>query len=189
MIWPFGNLRELSYDLVVIDCPWPFKLYSDKGNKKSAAKHYKLMTLADIKALPAGRLAQRNCLFFVWVPAPQLAAGIDTMRAWGVQYKTNLIWRKTTASGKVRMGPGFWARTMHEQVLVGTIGKPGKISALPSIFDGVAREHSRKPDEFYTLVEKHTSGLRRADVFSRESRPGWEAFGDEAGKFDKEIAA
>lgn len=187
--WPFGELVPMSYDLLVLDIPWPFDLYSNKGNKKSAAAHYKLMTRDEIMTLPVDRLAQKDCMLLLWVTAPQLGFALSAMQAWGFTYKSNMVWRKTTAAGKVRMGPGYWCRTMHEQILIGTFGKPGKLSAFPSIFDGVAREHSRKPEEFYALVERHTSGLRRADVFARASRPDWDSFGDERTKFDTGVAA
>lgn len=181
--WFFDPLRPLSYDLIVIDAPWPFDLYSNKGNHKSAAAHYDLMSIDDIARLPVGGLAQRDCLLLMWVTAPRLADALTVMSAWGFQYKTNITWRKTTPAGKVRMGTGYWARSMHETVLIGTIGAPTKFSAFPSLFDGIAREHSRKPEEFYNLVAKHTSGLRRADVFARQARPGWDSFGDETTKF------
>lgn len=96
-----------------------------------------------------------------------------------------MIWRKLTPNGKVRMGTGYWTRSMHETILIGVIGKPRKFSAFPSLFDGVAREHSRKPEEFYDLVAKHTNGVRRADLFSRVNRPGFDNWGNEVGKFDE----
>ena len=184
MTWPFGDLRPLSYDVLAVDPGWNFRNWSAKGEKKSAKRHYRCMPLAEIMALPVSRLAQRDCLVLLWATAPMLPQALACMASWGVPYKTNIVWRKVTPSGKVRMGPGYWARTMHEQVLIGTIGKPKKVSAFPSIFDGVARDHSRKPEEFYALVEKHTVGLRRADVFSRTDRPGWDAFGDAKGKYN-----
>lgn len=186
--WPFGDLVPMSYDVIAADPPWPFDLYSNKGNQKSAAAHYRLMTLAQIKALPVRDLAQRDTMLLLWITAPQLVAGVDTMREWGFAYKTNLVWRKTTAAGKVRMGPGYWARTMHEQVLIGTLGRPAKYSAFPSLFDGIAREHSRKPEAFYALVEKHTAGARRLELFAREERVGWSSFGNEVTKFNREAA-
>lgn len=100
--------------------------------------------------------------------------------AWGFTYKTELMWRRMTPAGKVRMGPGYRARTMHEPVLVATMGN----QAFPSCFDGVAREHSRKPEEFYALVDARFSGAVKADLFSRQARPGWDGWGNEAGKFD-----
>lgn len=187
MTWPFDPLIPLSYDIIVADPPWPFDLYSNAGNHKSAAAHYDLMSIDDIAALPVGSLAQRDSLLLMWVTAPRLIESLHVMKSWGFAYKTNIVWRKTTESGKVRMGTGYWARSMHESVLLGTIGKPSKLSAFPSLFDGVAREHSRKPDEFYTLVNKHTSGLRRADLFARQSRLGFDGWGFEATKFDGEV--
>lgn len=186
--WPFDPLPPLSYDVIVVDPPWPFDLYSNRGNHKSAAAHYNIMSIDQIVALPVGTLAQRDALLLLWITAPRLPESLSVMSAWGFAYKTTIVWRKTTASGKVRMGTGYWARTMHESVLLGTMGSPAKISAFPSIFDGVAREHSRKPEEFYALVNKHTSGLRRADLFARASRPGFDGWGAESTKFD-EVAA
>jgi N6-adenosine-specific RNA methylase IME4 len=183
MSWVFSPLPPLSYECLAVDPPWPFDLYSNKGNRKSAAAHYRLMTHEQIRQLPVGQLAQRNCLLLLWTPAPALPEALSTMRAWGFVYKSNLIWRKVYPSGKVRMGTGYWARSMHEQVLIGTIGRPTKLSAFPSCFDGIAREHSRKPEEFFSLIERHTDGLRRAEVFARVVRPGWDAWGDETGKF------
>lgn len=183
MTWPFGDLVPLSYDVIVCDPPWPFDLWSSKGNRKSAAHHYAVMTMQQIAALPVGRLAQRDCLLLLWVPAPRLIAAGEVMRLWGFTYRTNVVWRKVTANGKPRMGTGYWVRTTHEQVLLGTIGRPRKMAAFPSCFDGIAREHSRKPDEFYGLVLKHTTGMRRCDLFARTRRPGFDSWGDELDKF------
>jgi len=184
----FENLTPMSYDVIVIDPPWRFRTWGEHNQAKSASKHYDLMQTDDIKALPVGHLAQRDCLMLLWATGAMLPQAFDCMKAWGFTYKSMMVWRKTTPAGKVRMGTGYWARSMHEPILIGSIGKPPKFSAFPSIFDGVAREHSRKPDEFYALVEKHTAGLRRVDVFSRENRPGWTAFGNEIGKFNSEAA-
>jgi N6-adenosine-specific RNA methylase IME4 len=147
------------------------------------------MMTEDIGRLPVIDLAQKDCLLLLWATAPMLTQALAVMAGWGFKYKSHMVWRKVTPKGKVRMGTGYWARTMHEPVLIGCHGKPSKFSAFPSCFDGLAREHSRKPDEFYALVEKHTRGLRRAEVFSRASRPGWETWGNEAGKFDEDRAS
>lgn len=184
MTWPFDPLRPLSYDVIVVDPPWRFRTWSETNQAKSASRHYDLMMLDDIKALPVGDLAQKDAILLLWTTGAMQPQAFDVMAAWGFAYKSQMIWRKTTVAGKVRMGTGYWARSMHEPVLIGCIGKPGKFSAFPSLFDGVAREHSRKPEEFYALVDKHTSGLRRADLFARQSRPGFDAWGHEATKFD-----
>jgi len=71
---------------------------------------------------------------------------------------------------------------MHEPILLCTNGSPD-VPALPSLFDGVAREHSRKPDEFYAMVEKATRGACRCDLFSRQERQGWDSWGDQTSHF------
>ena len=184
-VWPFGALLPLSYEVVVADPPWRFRTWGEHNQAKSASRHYALLLTEEIMSYPVQNLAQRDCLLLLWITAPMLPQGLETMARWGFVYKSNMVWRKTTKAGRVRMGTGYWARSMHEQVLIGSIGKPSKFSAFPSLFDGLAREHSRKPEEFYALVEKHTRGLRRADLFARTSRPGWEAWGLETGKFDR----
>ncbi|WP_441256254.1 MT-A70 family methyltransferase [Bradyrhizobium sp. 482_C4_N1_1] len=178
----FDPLVAYSYDLIVIDPPWPFKTWSPAGEGKSASQHYRLMTLAEIGALPVRGLLKANAVVLLWTTGAMLAQAVAVMEAWGVTFKTELAWRKVTRNGKVRMGCGYWARSMHEPILLGTVGKPSKIT-LPSCFDGLAREHSRKPDEFYELITTKTPGLRRADVFAREKREGWDAWGDEVEKF------
>lgn len=182
--WFFDPLVPLSYDVIVIDPPWRFRTWGEHNQAKSASRHYSLMQTTDIAAMPVGQLAQQDCLLLLWATGAMLPQAIDVMRAWGFTYKSEMVWRKVTANAKVRMGTGYWARSMHEPVLIGSIGKPPKFSAFPSCFDGIAREHSRKPEEFYRLVAKHTAGLRRADVFSRQRRPGWDSFGNEADKFE-----
>lgn len=180
----FSNLPLFGFDVVVADPPWLYDLRSSNGEAKSPQAHYSCMPLDAIKDLRVGDLVGMNSWLFLWITAPLLPKGIDVMSAWGFTYKTTIIWRKTTASGKVRVGPGYVARTMHEQVLIGAIGAPAYTKALPSIFDGLAREHSRKPDEFYRLVEGFAPNARRLDLFTRESRPGWSAYGDQSTKFD-----
>lgn len=182
--WPFGDLSPLSYDVIVADPPWRFRTWSETNQAKSASRHYDLMMTEDIRSLPVNRLAQRDCLLLLWCTAPMLPQATSTMQAWGFTYKSNMVWRKLTPAGKVRMGTGYWARSMHEQVLIGCVGKPRKFKAFPSLFDGVAREHSRKPEEFFRLVERHTIGARLLELFSRQQRPGWSNWGNEQSKFD-----
>lgn len=181
----FHNLIPVSYDVIVVDPPWQFMTWSDTNQIKLASNHYDLMQIEDILKLPVNRLAQRDCMLFLWATAPMLPQAMKCLEAWDFTYKTMMVWRKVTKHGKIRMGLGFWVRSMHELILIATIGHPKKHSAFPSIFDGIAREHSRKPDEFYALVEKHAAGIRRVDIFSRQTRPGWDAFGNEVGKFDE----
>lgn len=119
----------------------------------------------------------------LWATGAMLDQQIAVLKAWGFAFKSEIVWRKQTTNGKVPMGTGYWARTMHEPVIVGTRGKP-KACGFPSVFDGLRREHSRKPDEFYAMVDRKVPAqVRRVNLFSRADRLGWDAWGDEAGKF------
>lgn len=186
--WPFSPYRPFSFDVVCADPPWLFSLRSEKGEGKAPQAHYACMDIGAIKALPVGDLASRDCWLFLWTSAPLLDQAFDVLRAWSFSYVSRTTWRKTTVNGKVRVGPGYVVRSMSEDVLIGKIGAPSCAKALPSLFDGLAREHSRKPDEFFRLVEGFAPDAARLDLFSRESRAGWSNWGDEANKFDKGAA-
>lgn len=187
--WQFGPLQMFGYDLLVVDPPWDFENYSDAGTGKGADPHYDVLPIDKIKAFRMGDLARGDCLMLLWATGCMLPQCMDAMRAWGFTYKSEIIWRKVTRNGKLRMGTGYRVRTMHEPILVGTMGNPLH-KPFPSIIDGIAREHSRKPDEFYRMVDRYAGRLSfRADVFCRQSRPGWASFGNEATKFDAEAHA
>jgi N6-adenosine-specific RNA methylase IME4 len=186
--WPFGNLKMFGYDVLAIDPPTRFELRNEAtGAKKGAAAQYDLMTWEEIAALPIGHLARPNALLLLWACAPTLRKSMALLDAWGATYITEIVWRKVTVNGKVRMGPGYRGRTMHEPILMASFAKEFQDHApFPSIFDGVARQHSRKPEEFYALVEKVYPHAWRADIFSRQRRPGWDNWGNEATKFNNE---
>jgi len=184
--WKFDNLRMFGYDVIVADPPWDFENYSNAGTRKGADPHYDVMTLDAIKALRVHELARGDCLLLLWTTGWAIATGQAQVvaRAWCFNPISEIIWNKRTPSGKRRMGTGYRVRTMHEPILLCTIGNPNH-GAFPSTFDGIAREHSRKPDEFYDLVIERTSWCgSRADLFSRETRDGFDAWGNEHGKFD-----
>ena len=184
-MWLFDPLPPLSYDVIVADPPWDFTNYSDAGTGKGADPHYNVMSLADIATLPVGQLARGDCLLLLWTCGWAIAEGQahTVARSWNFRPVSEVVWIKRTINQKHRVGTGYRVRTMHEPILVCTIGRP-KHKALPSVFDGLAREHSRKPDELYEIVRGRTEGMRRADLFSRETRVGFDGWGNEHGKFD-----
>ena len=185
----FAPLEPHAYGAIVIDPPGLFKIRSAKGEGKSPQAQYPCMADEEILRLPVRELAGDDCWLFLWTMAPKLDFAFACLDAWGFAYISRLGWRKLTINGKPRMGPGYVVRTLHEDVLIAKVGKPRRRRALPSIIDGVAREHSRKPDAFYDHCDRFLPlGARRCDVFSRESRPGWETWGNEAGKFDARVA-
>lgn len=190
MVWPFHQLVPMAYDVIVADPPWDFENYSAAGTAKGADPHYDVMQIDAIRALPVSQLARGDCLLLLWTCGWAMATGQaqEVARAWGFKPQSEMIWRKLTKNGKPRMGTGYRVRTLHEPILVCTLGNP-EHKPLPSLFDGVAREHSRKPREFYNIVTDCTRyAMHRADLFSRESRPGFFGWGNEHGKFDQEAA-
>lgn len=185
MTWVFEGLTPLSYDVILADPPWEYELYSDAGEEKSAAAHYDTMPLSDIMRMPVGQLASRDCLLLLWV-CEWMKPGDhqDLLDAWGFVYKSSIVWEKVTKNFKSRMGTGYRVRSMHERIIVATIGNP-KHKPFKSLFKGVAREHSRKPEEIYDIVIQATPNVnKRLDLFSRQTRPGFDNWGKERTKFD-----
>lgn len=197
MTWPFGDLKMFGYDLVMIDPPWPFDLWSSKGNEKSPAAHYDCMTLDAIKGLPVGQLLRAGGVAVVWCTWPLVAQGVhaETIRAWGLNPVTGGDWAKRTPRGRLRWGTGYILRSVCEPFIFATIGNEREYdgasvcnlieTAGQRLLDGVAREHSRKPEEMYRLLEKVMPLAFRADVFSRQRRPGWDSWGLETDKFPR----
>jgi N6-adenosine-specific RNA methylase IME4 len=156
--WQFGTLAMFGYDLIVADPPWDFENYSNAGTKKGADPHYGVMALKEIKALPVHELARGDCLLLLWTTGWAIATGQaqEVARAWGFKPISEIVWLKRYPSGKARIGTGYRVRTKHEPILVCTVGNP-KHKPFPSTFDGIAREHSRKPDEF-SRAEPYAAG-------------------------------
>lgn len=185
--WAFGELRMFGYDIIVADPPWSFEFYNEQsGAHKGASHHYQTMPIAEIKAMRVGELARGDSLLLMWATECMRPQAHDVMAAWGFTYKSAFIWRKLYASGKPRLGTGYRVRSMHEPVLLGTIGNP-RHKPFPSVFDGIAREHSRKPESFFDMVSDRVPAVDRAELFGRQQRPGWDVWGNESSKF--EVAA
>jgi N6-adenosine-specific RNA methylase IME4 len=142
------------------------------------------MSLADIKALPVGELAARDCALLLWATDPMLTQALDVMAAWGFRYKTvGFYWTKTNKDGSPFTGCGYWTRANPEQCLLGTRGNPKRQAKdVRRWIVAPRREHSRKPDEVYTRVERLLPGPY-CDLFSRERRAGWDSFGNQVDKF------
>lgn len=186
------NLPLFSYDLVMADPPWPWAAYSELGLEKSPEAQYATMSMDDIAALRVGDLLAPGGVLFLWCTWPLIERQAAIMRGWGVAPKTGGAWAKRTASGKLRWGTGYIFRSVCEPFLVGTLpgagvrgrGITNLIETIEDeVIDGVAREHSRKPDEAYQRLEMLAPNARRADIFSRQRRPGWDGWGNEADKF------
>lgn len=189
MRWPFDGLAPMAYDLIMADPPWRFVTYSDKGRgAKSADAHYQTMTQEQLHALPVAMLAKPDCLLWLWATHPMIDQQIHLMRVWGFRFVTSGCWVKRTARGGLAFGTGYRLRSASEPFLLGTIGNPKTTRSIRTVIEGRVREHSRKPDEAYSAAEALMPGARRADLFARQRRPGWDAWGDQVDRFG-EVAA
>lgn len=191
MTWPFGDLKMFGYGMIMVDPPWSFDHWSDKGaTNKSARGNYGVMTLDDIKSLPVADLASDNAVIWLWATHPMFPQALDVMKAWGFRYVTSGVWVKRTATGKLAFGTGYRLRCASEPFLIGVVGNPETPRNIRTVIEGPVREHSRKPEEAYAAAEHMTPpGAFRADVFARQRRPGWDGFGNELDKFSEESAA
>ena len=173
-----------GFELIMADPPWRFQTRSAKGvTRKGAGGQYRTMSLAEIKALPVGGLAAQDCLLWLWTTNPFLPRAFEVLEAWGFAYRTAGHWAKTTAGGGLAFGTGYILRCAGEPFLIAVRGRPVTTRSVRSVLLGRVREHSRKPEEAFAAAEALMPGARRLELFSRQERPGWTCWGDEAGKF------
>lgn len=181
-----------KYAVIYADPPWRFKTYSEAGEGRSAISHYDCMSLKDIKALPISNMAMDDCCLFLWVTDPFLKNAFDVMESWGFEYKTvAFYWAKLNKYADLDFtlndfftGMGYWTRANPEQCLLATRGKPKRINnGVRKLIISPRREHSRKPDEIYDRIEQLVKGPY-LELFSRQTRLGWDSLGDQAGLFD-----
>lgn len=182
--WPWGDLKPSAYGLIMADPPWTFELYSAKGEGKSAQAQYRTMGIEGIARMPVAELAAPDCILWLWATAPMLPAQIGIAEKWGFTFKTSGVWVKTTMTGKLAFGTGYVLRNAHEPFLIATRGHPRTSRSIRSVVMAPVREHSRKPDAAFLAAEELFPNVRRVELFSRETRMGWESWGDEVGKFD-----
>jgi N6-adenosine-specific RNA methylase IME4 len=180
------NLKSAGgFGTILADPPWQFQNRTGKmAPEHRRLSRYGTMTLDDILALPVSHVAADKSHLYLWVPNALLPEGLQVMQAWGFQYKSNIVWHKIRKDGGPDgRGVGFYFRNTTELVLFGVKGKD--VRTLPpgrrqvNILKTMKREHSRKPDEFYDIVERCSWGPR-LELFARGSRPGWTTWGDQS---------
>lgn len=170
---------------ILADPPWQFQNKTGKvAPEHKRLARYGTMTIDDIKALPVLDLAAPTAHLYLWVPNALLPEGLAVMAAWGFKYKSNLVWHKVRKDGgSDGRGVGFYFRNVTELVLFGVRGKnartlaPGRSQV--NYLSSRKREHSRKPDELYSLIEACSPGPF-VELFARGAQPGWESWGNQA---------
>ena len=173
-----------EYATILADPPWQFSNRTGKmAPEHRRLSRYSTLSLEAIKALPDNDIAQTPSHLYLWVPNALLQEGLEVMKAWGFTYKTNLVWYKVRKDGGPDgRGVGFYFRNVTELVLFGIKGSlrtkaPGRKQV--NLISSRKREHSRKPDELYDVIET-CSPKPYLELFARGSRPGWTSWGDEA---------
>jgi len=174
-----------KYGVILADPPWQFQNRTGKvAPEHKRLNRYGTMNLADISALPVASVAKETAHLYLWVPNALLIDGLKVLAAWGFEYKTNIVWHKVRKDGGPDgRGVGFYFRNTTELILFGVRGKKARTLApgrsQVNILKTRKREHSRKPDELYDLIEACSSGPF-LELFARGGREGWRSWGNQA---------
>jgi N6-adenosine-specific RNA methylase IME4 len=180
-----GFARGRKFATILADPPWQFQNRTGKvAPEHRRLARYPTMTLDDICALPVEGVAADTAHLYMWVPNALLPDGLRVMQAWGFTYKSNLIWHKIRKDGgSDGRGVGFYFRNVTEIILFGVRGKnvrtlaPGRSQV--NMIETRKREHSRKPDEQYALIESCSPGPY-LELFARGERKKWAVWGNQA---------
>jgi N6-adenosine-specific RNA methylase IME4 len=178
-------LGDRQFSTVLADPPWQFHNRTGKvAPEHRRLSRYGTMALEEIKALPVQDIVAPVAHLYLWVPNALLPQGLEVLSAWGFQYKSNIVWHKVRKDGgSDGRGVGFYFRNVTELILFGTRGKnartlgPGRRQV--NYLATRKREHSRKPDEQYEVIEACSRGPF-VELFARGTRPNWTNWGRQA---------
>ena len=183
------NFRQFTagkkYKTIYADPPWQFSNRTGKmAPEHKRLNRYSTMKLEDIKRLPVSEAADEKSHLYLWVPNALLPDGLEVMKAWGFEYKTNIIWEKVRKDGMPDgRGVGFYFRNVTEILLFGIKGDNNRTlqagRTQVNLVRSIKREHSRKPDEFIPIIESCSQGPY-LELFARGDRDNWDMWGDQA---------
>ncbi|MDR1265272.1 MAG: hypothetical protein LBK42_06830 [Propionibacteriaceae bacterium] len=189
---PLGLVAEASplpqvdggYKTILADPPWRFQNRTGKvAPEHRRLDRYATLSLAEIRAIDVAGVAADNAHLYLWAPNALLVEGLEVMAAWGFRYVSNIVWAKRRQDGGPDgRGVGFYFRNVTELILFGVRGSLRTLAPARSqvnLIETRKREHSRKPDEQYQLIERCSPGPY-LELFARYPRPGWTVWGDEA---------
>jgi N6-adenosine-specific RNA methylase IME4 len=185
-----NSVQDKRYKTVLADPPWRFTNRTGKvAPEHKRLNRYETLSLEEIMEIPVSLAAADSSHLYLWVPNALLKEGLEVLKAWGFEYKSNIIWHKVRKDGGPDgRGVGFYFRNTTEIVLFGIRGRmrtlqPGRSQV--NIIRTQKQEHSRKPDELYELIEKCSPGPF-LEVFARGKRKGWDVFGNQADDYNIE---
>lgn len=175
---PFPNKK---YQIIYADPPWEYRDKALAGNRGAGCK-YTTQSIEWLSALPVGKIADKNCVLFLWVTMPKLNECFSLLSSWGFEYKTAaFIWiKKNKKSDSLFWGMGGWTRANAELCLLATRGHPKRINAsVHSVIVSAIEQHSKKPNEVRNRIIKLCGDLPRIELFARQRVEGWDAWGNE----------
>jgi len=166
-------IPEGKFSIIYADPPWEYE--HSISTTREIENHYPTLELEKIKKIKVP--SDDNAMLFLWTPAPKIEEALDVVKAWGFSYRTCMVWVKD------KIGTGYYSRGKHELLLIGTkgegIGLPLPENRPESVIFADRTEHSKKPDIFYEIIEKMYPKHSRIELFARNGRNGWEAWGNE----------
>ncbi|MDR2957285.1 MAG: hypothetical protein LBU61_03765 [Coriobacteriales bacterium] len=174
-----------KFSTILADPPWQFQNRTGKvAPEHKRLNRYATMALDDIMNLPVAEVADERCHLYLWVPNALLPEGLEVMKAWGFRYKANIVWEKIRKDGMPDgRGVGFYFRNVTELLLFGIKGDNARTLAPArsqvNLLRTQKREHSRKPDEIFHIIEQCSNGPY-LELFARGKREGWTLWGNEA---------
>jgi len=194
----FASLLPNKYDLILVDPPWDY-LQNSQFVRGAAAHKYSMMSDDDVAALPIKDIASPGAYLLLWTTGPKLPFAFDVLEIWGFQFKTVfLLWIKTQKHRPelpITNGLGYYTRSCCEFLLLARskdaerklIKDVKASSSVQQLLMAPRREHSRKPDESFGRIDAFFKpGLSKVELFARQSRPGWDVWGNETTKFDEQ---
>jgi len=173
------------FGTVLADPPWRFTNRTGKvAPEHRRLSRYETLSVDEICQLPVNQVLADTAHLYLWVPNALMPSGLEVLAAWGFEYKTNLVWHKVRKDGgSDGRGVGFYFRNVTEMILFGVRGKNARTLApgrrQVNFIASRKREHSRKPDEQYKLIEECSWGPF-LELFARGERDGWACWGNEA---------
>ncbi len=173
-----------KYNIIYADPAWQYK----RNGNYSAESKYNIMSLDAIKDLPVNNISENNSHLYMWVTNPFISEGLEVCKSWGFEYKTLLTWVKTYKDGSPIMGMGYYFRGATEHIIFGVKGK--KLcdnKNTKNIFFNIQRQHSQKPDFVKDMIVKCSGDLPRIELFARQETEGWDCWGNETQKYNKNI--
>ena len=165
-----------KYGVIYADPPWKYM------DRRSAERHYPTMSIDEICKLPVEKIADKDCVLFMWITFPQLFDAIKVVRAWGFAYKTAaFVWiKQNKVADTLFCGLGHWTRSNAEVCIIATKGKPKRVDArVRQVVISHIEEHSKKPQIVRDRIKQLMGDVPMIELFARQKTDGWDTWGNE----------